>query len=187
MVGGAFLMMLVVIGSEFAFGRYLTTFVVNSRLRQSRAAGAFMTTLFWLTITVARFIFMIIAKFMTSTHTLALGLAILFLGHVVLVASVIGFESVAGLWLAVALLGFGWSPMFGSIFSFLNQFVPITVRISTVLSVAFSIGESVIPLLDGFYIEDFADFFVYLSVACCTFSILLFISLYLFTRVLCEK
>lgn len=135
----AALLVILTTGNMVTYGAYLSTFVVKSDLHLTKATGAIMTFIFWATVIFGRGAFIVFAKYVSLSQNIALASIVILLGTIILYVSTL-LKSVVGLWVSTGVLGFGWSPFFAFVFSFLNQFVPISPKISTIINVAYCAG-----------------------------------------------
>lgn len=120
-------------------GTLLTTFVVVSDFRLTKAYGATMTTVYWLANLAAQVFCIVFPNFLPPAKKIMLFLGFIAIGNGLLYYSTV-WLTVPGLWISTMLLALSW-PMYTFIFTFLNQFMPITASVSSVLLAAFCFGK----------------------------------------------
>ncbi|RWS05724.1 uncharacterized protein B4U79_19080 [Dinothrombium tinctorium] len=82
----------------------------------------------------------------------------------------------------VTLVGFGTSPLFATIFSFLGEYMKITSKVSSLLFVACYAGAFVMPYVVGVTVETHPDVFLYQSALCAVSLCLVFFGLFFIKR-----
>lgn len=167
---------------QFSAGTFLTPFVVHSDLHLTKSSGALMTSMFFGTDILGQLLFILKPNVFSIVTNISALLAFVIAGNVLLYFAVAVFESTSGLWVAMATIGFGWSSIYCLTFAFLNQFVAIRAKISSILLAAFCFGQSVVPMLDGFFIEDWPMFFVYSSIFLSVLSVVVFVVMVAMTK-----
>lgn len=167
---------------QFSAGTFLTPFVVHSDLHLTKSSGALMTSMFYGTDILGQLLFILKPNVFSILTNISALLSFVIAGNVLLYFAVAVFESTSGLWVAMATIGFGWSSIYCLTFAFLNQFVAIRAKISSILLAAFCFGQSVVPILDGFFIEDSPMFFVYSSIALSALSVVVFVVMVAMTK-----
>jgi MFS family permease len=70
----------------------------------------------------------------------------------------------------VALMGIGSASIFPTLFSFVEELIPVTSRIGSLFSVASCLADYTIPLIVGYFVEDYPLALIYVttiaSIAC---------------------
>ncbi|RWS05153.1 Sodium-dependent glucose transporter 1-like protein [Dinothrombium tinctorium] len=167
-------------GLELSFGQLLTAFVVDSNLKLSKSKASFMTSVYWGAFTFFRcFTIFLVDKF-TSTKLIIFNLSLIGIANVFLVP--FGCRIEWCLWVGVTLVGFGTSPLFATIFSFLGEYMKITSKVSSLLFVACYAGAFVMPYVVGVTVETHPDVFLYQSALCAVSLCLVFFGLFFIKR-----
>ncbi|XP_054163362.1 sodium-dependent glucose transporter 1-like, partial [Oppia nitens] len=86
-------------------------------------------------------------------------------------------NSLIAIYVGNILIGFGLSAMWALMYSFMDQYIVITERISSILIFAVGILSATSPLLLGPYIQDEPIVLVYFSAACIAISVLSYITI----------
>ncbi len=86
-----------------------------------------------------------------------------------------GQNSITLLWVGSLSLSFGYSSVYPSIFSFINQYLVITDRIGTIFVFSTTSLTMFAPYVLGTYIEKFSDVYIISMITTLSISILVFI------------
>ncbi|RWR98874.1 Sodium-dependent glucose transporter 1-like protein, partial [Dinothrombium tinctorium] len=139
------------IGLELSFGTMLTTYVVNSDLKLNKSTASYMTSLYWGTFTFFRCFTIFVVDYLGSQNLLISNLILIMASNFVLLPFGNTYEW--ALWLGIVLMGFGTSPIFGAIFGFLQEFIFISSKTSSLIFVSGCTGQLIIPYLIGNFVD----------------------------------
>jgi len=138
-------------GLVIAYGTLLTPYAVYCDLGLSKATGASMSSVFWGLFTFFRIATIgYIGK--TGPEKNIIGeLMVCCISCALLVP--FGNSNVIILWIGVALMGLGTSSIWASTYGFIDQFFPLTSRMTATFTVSACLGEFVLPTIMGNYLE----------------------------------
>jgi FHS family Na+ dependent glucose MFS transporter 1 len=131
------------VGSEVVFAQFLTTFALESPLKLSTSTANYITTTFWASFAVARFVAIFVAHFTNPTAMLIFNLCSTALGSMTL--CIAGQTDATILYVGSALIGVGMASTFATGFLWTETHLLVTNRISAAFSVASSMGEMIFP------------------------------------------
>ncbi|KAL4222164.1 hypothetical protein ACF0H5_018204 [Mactra antiquata] len=138
--------------AEYCFAGFLMTFV-TTKLEWASASGSNVTSAFWIAFALGR---------VTGTLTVKLfRLSAVLIGFITIcnIGSILFWVSVAYdidilTWISTALIGYGLSVMFPTIFSWMSENIRIlTGKMCSVLMVAMNIGTMTVPRLVGYLMD----------------------------------
>ncbi|KAL9978346.1 hypothetical protein ACROYT_G015847 [Oculina patagonica] len=145
--------LLLYVGLEVAYGGYIFTFGVKSDAQMSEDSAAFLTSAFWGSFALARLASVPLSKYLRPSKMLWLDMAGCLLGSTILVSQFTDFNcdsaNLKKLWAGTVLLGISMASVFPSAISFAEYFVTVSGKTASVLLVAASFGEMLIPLAVG--------------------------------------
>lgn len=98
------------VGSETGFGGWISTFVLNRHVTNSKPTAAFMASMFWAAITAGRLLAIPSAVYLSTTTMLRAQLFLAVVGS--LLIYFIGSLSLSGAYVATAVYGFALSSIF---------------------------------------------------------------------------
>ena len=159
-VGLAALFMHCAFGVELSFGGLLTTFVVKSDMHLSKTTGSYMTSFYWGSFTFFRLFSVIMVNFISSRAMMHVSLCLIALGNMVLLP--FGNHYEWALWVGSGLMGIGVSSVYPTLWGFLEDVVTVTGKITSIITIASCMGEFIIPILIGYYIETNPMFYLYI-------------------------
>ncbi|CAL1540763.1 unnamed protein product [Lymnaea stagnalis] len=164
---------------EDTFASFLMTFVVTEYDSVSKSEGAYITTFYWGSFAVGRFLSIFVSKYITAMKVVfiyTLFMIVAFagftisatFGHIGLLTT---FSCMAGLSLsAVFAAGFSWTEA---------ELLKVTGWVSSFILIGSSIGMMINPLIIGYLMENVSNmWFCYILLAetlllCCVFYFLL--------------
>ena len=145
--------LLLYVGLEVAYGGYIFTFGVKSDARMNEDSAAFLTSAFWGSFALARLASVPLSRYLRPSKMLWLDMAGCLLGSTILVSQFTDFNcneaNPTKLWAGTVLLGISMASVFPSAISFAEYFVTVSGKVASVLLVAASFGEMLIPLAVG--------------------------------------
>ncbi|XP_075732185.1 sodium-dependent glucose transporter 1B-like isoform X4 [Rhipicephalus microplus] len=168
------------LGLECSYGQMLATFAVESDLRMTKSEAAYLTSLYFLTFTVARIgsvLWSMLAGPSCILITCQLLTAVIFTLLVVF-----GDSSATWLWTLSGLAGVSLAAIFAAAVSYTVQFVVMTNRLMSMVTVAASLGTMVPPLFVGLFIEKDPMMFTYVCLATALIMSAFCFAMYLVTR-----
>lgn len=150
--------LLLYVGLEVAYGGYIFTFGRTTRKAMSEDSAAFLTSSFWGSFALARLASVPISRYLRPSKMLWMDMAGCLLGSVVLLSQLKDGDCRASdmtkLWVGTVLLGISMASVFPSTVSWAEYFVTVSGRTASILLVASSCGEMLIPLAVGNTIGD---------------------------------
>ena len=145
--------LLLYVGLEVAYGGYIFTFGRTTRKAMSEDSAAFLTSAFWGSFALARLASVPISRYLRPSKMLWMDMAGCLLGSVVLLSQLKDGDCRASdmtkLWVGTVLLGISMASVFPSTVSWAEYFVTVSGRTASILLVASSFGEMLIPLAVG--------------------------------------
>ncbi len=158
--------------SETVYLMFSATYFQYFPLKLTASKSAQIVSTMATSYTISRGISVLIAikirpQLMISYHFLIIitSIIILFFGQ----------NSITLVWVGSLSLSFGYSPVYPSIFSYINQYLVITDRIGTIFVFSTATITMFAPFVLGTYIEKFAVVYIISIITTLSISILLFI------------
>lgn len=171
-------------GLELTFGSFLSAFSVNSNIHMGTREGAQVTSIFWAAFTFWRLFTVFYISFTGPQLGILLNLAILAVGNIIMVP--FGFNHEWALYGGVVLIGVGISPLWGSMFGFLELYFPVSSRVASAMMTSAAIGEFIFPAILAKFMECQAIVFIYITLVCSIFTICVFMLILLVCRYMME-
>lgn len=141
------------VGFEVAYGGYIFTFGRTVKPALDEDTAAFLTSVFWGSFAFGRLASVPFARFLKPMHMLGIDMAGFLLASMVLLSQLKDGDCKASdstkLWLGTVLLGLSMASVFPSSISWAEYFMNVSGRTASVLVVASSCGEMLIPLAVG--------------------------------------
>ncbi|RWS16801.1 Sodium-dependent glucose transporter 1-like protein [Dinothrombium tinctorium] len=169
---------------EMSFGTFLTSYVVKSNLKLDKVKASYMTSTFWGTFTLFRSFTIIIVDILDSQKLLILDLILIVITNCFLLC--LGEKYEWSLWIGIVLMGIGSSSVIGSMYGFLQEFILLTSKTTTIISLSGSVTRIAVSSIFGSFIDEYPSVFLYMNFVCGVMSSLLFAVLF-FTRKQCLK
>ena len=146
--------LLLYVGLEIAYGGYIFTFGVKSSPAMSEDGAAFLTSAFWGSFALARLASVPLSRYLRPSKMLWLDMAGCMLGSAILVSQIstdLNCERSdhTKLWAGTVIFGISMASVFPSAINFAEYFVTVSGKTASVLLVAASFGEMLIPLAVG--------------------------------------
>jgi len=133
------------VGSEVSYGGYIATYCVNY-LHTEKSVGRYMTSVYWLGLSVGRLCAVFISHRLKTFHMLMVDFLGLLVGNVMLMAF---SKTVSVSYVASFVYGFGMASMFPCAFLYGEETVAVTGKFATAMIVGASVGEFIFPSLLG--------------------------------------
>ena len=151
-------------------GAWLATYAVHSDVDSSDAHGAYVTSVYWASLTLGRLVAAVTALRIADETLMRSCFAACGAGCVVLI--VVGQSSLTGLYVAAAFLGLGLSALFPMGILLARSRLPVRGKWISRFIAGSDVGSITMPALVGFFVEDHPSAFVIAQVA--SLSLLLF-------------
>ena len=146
-----FLVFLLYVGIEVAFSGYIFVFGAEA---MSKDSAAYLTSVFWGSFAVGRFLSIPIAKCVTSNRMLMFDLLGCFIGSTILISQFdegCSSSVLTQLWAGTVLLGFSMASVFPCALSLAGSYISLSGRTASVLLVGGCVGDMTIPLVVGIF------------------------------------
>ena len=147
-------------GVELTFGSYLASFAVKGDLKLSKGAGADVTSLYWAMFTFFRLSTVFYIDLIGAEKNILMNIAMILAGNASLIPLSLGYQSSWCLWLGSALMGTGCSSIYASVFAFLEMYFSVSPKAASFILVSTSIGDFTVPFIMSFFMEDYPNVFV---------------------------
>ena len=159
------------VGMEVTYGGLIATFTLNLNWDQKK--GALMTSTFWGFFAAGRLLSIFLARCVTPAQMLIGDLTISTLSLLALVFFLHKYEFV--FWIATATLGLGMASIFPSGISWVERYIQMTGKATSVFVVGSALGEMVLPVMTGYLLSKDYMWLMYLELGCAIFSAFLYI------------
>jgi len=160
------------VGLEVAFGTFITTFAVTSKLGLTRQQGSDIAAVFWGAFATMRALAVPAAIFLPPEIIMIFSFITCLVGSVLL--SILGDTSTAVLIVGSGLMGVGMASVYATGLLWLERRVEISNRIGAAMTISSSLGAKVFPVLVGQTVEDYPMSFMYITLGISTGCTLLF-------------
>ncbi|WAQ93973.1 MF4B1-like protein [Mya arenaria] len=173
--------------SERSVTNFLMTFVIT-KLHWSKAQGSYASSTFWITFAAGRLSGIFVVRYLKTTSVILIYFTSLTCaGASFWIAVVYGVDVLT--WISIAVIGYGMSGIFASMFSWLSENVRrLTGKIASILFIFLSIGASLYPILVGYLMDHVSImWFVYLQVMIFITITVCFIFIATFYNVLAKR
>lgn len=106
-----------------------------------------------------------------------LDLSLIILSNIVLLPFLfMATYSEYALWIGSALMGIGVSSIYPTLWSFLEEILPVTSKMTSIVNSCACVGEFIVPVIIGAYIESWPNVyilvvFIYSLLACIMFAL----------------
>lgn len=165
-------------GIEIALGSYLTPFAVNSDLHLTKKTGALLSSVYWMTFTFARLVTIFYIGFVGPRNSMVIALTLVFVSNLFMVGG--GNTTEWCLWTGVVLNGAGMSSIWGTLFAHIQDYYPMTHKLTSLLVIASSLGECILSVVMGVFIDTHCEFIMVITMCCSVALLLLFVLMHLF-------
>jgi FHS family Na+ dependent glucose MFS transporter 1 len=137
------------VGAELSFGGWVYSYAVNLNLA-SKTTAAYLTSLYWGSLTVGRLISVLIALRMKTSHILLVDLA----GCIFAMILLLLFQRSSHVaWTGTIILGFSIAALLPSSLTFAGENIDITGRVMRWFIIGIGVGNMVFPWLIGQFFE----------------------------------
>jgi FHS family Na+ dependent glucose MFS transporter 1 len=159
-------------GLELSFGILLPVYVVKSPLGLSKSTASFLTSLYWACFTFPKLLAAACSSRVSARTLLCIELAILCVANLFLIP--FGTNCEWALWVGTALIGCGVSSIFPSLLGHLELMFPLSGKVTSLFTTFSCLGEFVIPMLVGVYIETNPTIFLHITLLYSILSVVFF-------------
>lgn len=161
-------------GLELSFGVMLASYARLSHLHLDKTSASFVTSLYWFSFTFFRLCCLILINFISARSMLIIDLVLIMIGNCVLLP-LIWYEYTWALWVGSAFMGIGVSSIYPTLWSFLETILPVTSKMTSIVNSCACVGEFIVPVLIGLYLETNPNIFIYIvmlysGLACVIFA-----------------
>ncbi|KAJ6643522.1 Sodium-dependent glucose transporter 1 [Pseudolycoriella hygida] len=166
-----------VYGLELSFGVMLAPYARLSDLHFSKSSASFVSSLYWGCFTFFRLCTLILINFVSPRTVLIIELGLVMVSNAILLPFLF-ITSYSGwaLWVGSAFMGVGVSSMYPTLWSFVEEIVPVTSKMNSIVNSCACVGEFIVPVIIGAYIEQWPNVyicivFIYSALACLVFAL----------------
>ena len=146
------LLLLLYVGSEVTFAGYLSSFT-SIQLNWSQSKGAVVTSIFWISFGIARFVGIWLTKILKTITFMFTFPSVLVVSFSLFLPATL-MNNDLFVMICVGMIGFSMSVIFSSIFTWTSENITvITDQISAFFIASCSVGSMVFPLLFGYMME----------------------------------
>ena len=146
-----FIFLLLYVGMEVAIGGLIFSFAFKHGILKSKSHAAYLTSTFWGSFCVGRFLGIPLAKVVRAHVILVVDMVGCLVGALLLVF--VSTTVPAWLWVGTCVLGISMASVFPSTMSWAETVMHITGKSASLLVVGSSLGEMTIPLVIGTLME----------------------------------
>ena len=150
-------------GIEVASGAYLATFAVKSGLQGTKLDGAYVTTVYWGTFAIARFLSIFLAVHLNPMLTHSISLTLCLSGSIGLMF--LAEHSLLALEILAAIIGCGVAPLFATGLLWMEKHIVVSNRIGAACSFSVMSAFAICPVVVGSSIVDSPMVLVYVLLA----------------------
>lgn len=159
-------------GVEVTFGTYIPAYAVKSRLKMTKGEGASLCSLYWGAYTGCRAFAVLLTSLIGSRNLFASSIVVSLVASIILVCAM---NNSVLFWAGTAVMGIGYSSLWGSLYGFLEGHFPVTGPVVTSITVFACIGCSVFPSIIGTLLEANADILIYFTLVFVAFMLIIYI------------
>ena len=167
-------------GLELTFGSFLAPFSVSSNVHMNSREAAQLASIFWAAFTFWRLFTIFYIGFTGPRLGIVINLGIIAAGTIVFVPW--GYSETWALYAGTVLIGVGVSPIWASMFGFLESYFPVTSLIASAMMTCAAIGEFVYPAILAKYMECQSIVFVYIILICSVLVVTFFSLIFIITH-----
>lgn len=170
--------------AERGFTNFLMTFLITE-LGWNKTEGSNASASFWITFALGRLSGIGIVKVLKLSYMILCFFLLLTMGGATLWVSVT-YNQKAFVWVSIAVIGYGMSTTFASIFSWLSENVRrLTGKMASILFIFFSTGAMLFPILVGYLMDHVTQmWFVYTQVIMYFIIVIFFLFILILYRIL---
>lgn len=146
---------------ERCFIGFLMTFIIT-KVGWSKAQGSQANSTFWIAFAAGRLSGILIVKYLRLSLVILVFFSLITTGAVLLWSAVV-YENTPLVWVSIAVVGYGMSVIFASMFSWLSENIRrLTGKMASILFIFLSVGAMLIPILEGYLMDKVSQmWFVY--------------------------
>lgn len=176
----SFLMEFVHKGLALCFNSFLVPFAVHSGLNLSKSTGVHLTTLYWVTYTLAKVLSIgYISRIGNRLNLVACFTSIV---AATLILTLLGGVHESCLWLGVGVMGFGVANVYTGLIGFLEDYFRVSSLVGSMMVVFAELASFVFPLILSHSMEHNSDILFHVVLFCASADTVLF----LLILVICE-
>ncbi|XP_059171630.1 sodium-dependent glucose transporter 1B-like isoform X2 [Physella acuta] len=164
---------------EDTFASFLMTFVVTEYDEVSKSKGAYITTFYWASFAVGRFLSIFVSKYVIAVKLISLYTILMVIAYSGFTISAL-FSQIDAITVFAGMAGISMSAVFPAGFSWTeSELLKVTGWVSSFILIASSIGMMINPLIIGYLMEEVSNmWFCYVLLSqtlllCCIFLFLL--------------
>lgn len=146
-----------------------------SSLRMEKRQAALLATVYWIALCISKLVFIVLSRY-TGEKILIQSCTLIFLiGSILSLTVANAFEICY--WLVAIFFGWGFGPLFVLSYSELEKYFHLTGKHTSVICIAFVVGEAIHVPLVGQFIEKNPDIFLYYGGTLAAVFVMAFIAL----------
>lgn len=151
-------------GIEIALGSYLTPFGVKCDLHLEKKTAALMSSIYWIAFTFSRLATIFYIDYIGPKNNLIMALGLVLISNIFLTP--FGDKYEWCLWVGVSLNGIGMSSIWAAMFAYIDQYIPLTNSLTSIMVCAACVGECLIPIAVSAVIETNVTVFLWVILGC---------------------
>ena len=160
-------------GIEINSFSYLQTFVVHVDLKLSKSTGAYMVSVIRGSYMISRGLNIFLAAKFNPKFLLMIDFALIAVGNTLLLIFANSDQTM--IWIGIILMGFGFSPVYPMVYSFLEERINVTNTVCGFFMFSSALMTIVNPLIEGKFIEEYPLIYVYINIGCLAVCFMTFI------------
>ncbi|XP_071956105.1 sodium-dependent glucose transporter 1A-like isoform X2 [Antedon mediterranea] len=143
------------VGAEMAFGSFIFSYAIDSKLGMSEDEASLLNSSFWISFAMFRAIAICCASYFPPYYLLVADMIGCIASSVLLLF--FGSTHSYALWFGTIFLGASMASLFPTGLSWLEQYLTVTGKAAAMLVIGAAAGEMVIPFLVGQYFQEDSD------------------------------
>lgn len=151
-----FLIFFVAAGTETGYAQTITVYSVKGKLHLSAKQGSYITSAYWVALTLTRFLSVFLAMKISSLSFLIGDVCLVSLSAIFLLFLM---SKEWTLWLASLTLGIGIASAYGVVVAWINTYMHISSKFLAIFIVGGSTGEIVVPFIITYFIDTDPELF----------------------------
>jgi fucose permease len=144
-------------------GSFLVSYAAKSDMSLTKTDGARLTSLFWGAFSFWRLGTLFYQQYLGNGKIIIMSLFLSLIGTVILPFA---HSSIICLWVSVAIIGIGISPVWPALFGYLEQYFTVSSKVSSAMCISAQFGEFVFPLIVSYFLEQVPQVFLWVSMFC---------------------
>lgn len=174
----AMIFIFIYLGIEISIGSYLTPFTDRIELHLSKKRAALMTSTYWSAYTFAKVVIVASISCIGILNSIYISLAFVAVSNAFLFP--FGDTIEWALWTGIVLNGIGLSPIWGSLYAYIDSILPCTGTLTSLLIFSACVGECVVPIVTASFIEENPRMFLWIILVSSALMIIVFFLLVIF-------